>query len=40
VSVAESPAHSQDVFTHAPGSRGARDYADLADELEASGFLS
>jgi chromosome partitioning protein len=40
VSVAESPAHSLDVFTHAPGSRGARDYAELADELAASGFLN
>ena len=39
VSLAESPSHSRDVFTHAPGSRGARDYEALLDELEATGFL-
>jgi chromosome partitioning protein len=40
VSVAESPAFNQDVFAHAPGSRGATDYTALLDELEAAGFLS
>lgn len=39
VSVAESPAQNEDVFTHAPGSRGARDYDALLDELVATGFL-
>lgn len=40
VSIAESPASSKDVFEHAPASRGARDYAALADELGACGFLN
>lgn len=40
VSVAESPGQNRDVFSHAPESRGARDYAALLDELEAVGFLS
>jgi chromosome partitioning protein len=40
VSLAESPALNIDVFTHAPDSRGARDYAALYDELDAAGFLS
>lgn len=40
VSLAESPAQNTDVFTHAPDSRGARDYAALLDELEAVGFLN
>jgi len=40
VSLAESPAHNCDVFTHAPGSRGARDYEALLDELESAGFLA
>ncbi len=40
VSLAESPAQNNDVFTHAPNSKGAHDYAALLDELEASGFLS
>lgn len=40
VSLAESPAQSRDVFSHAPQSRGARDYAALLEELEAAGFLS
>jgi len=40
VSVAESPATNQDVFRHAPGSRGARDYEALISELESTGFLS
>jgi len=39
VSLAESPSHSRDVFTHAPTSRGARDYEALLDELEATGFV-
>jgi chromosome partitioning protein len=39
VSVAESPALSKDIFAHAPGSRGAQDYANLLDELVRSGFL-
>ena len=40
VSIAESPSVSRDVFEHAPGSRGAQDYAALADELGACGFLN
>jgi chromosome partitioning protein len=40
VSIAESPAQNCDVFTHAPTSRGARDYTALLDELEATGFLN
>jgi chromosome partitioning protein len=39
VSVAESPASNEDVFTHAPGSRGAQDYDALLDELVETGFL-
>ncbi|MBI3041857.1 MAG: ParA family protein [Betaproteobacteria bacterium] len=39
VSIAESPALNRDVFEHAPGSRGARDYTALLDELAASGFM-
>lgn len=39
VSIAESPSFNCDVFAHAPGSRGARDYSNLVDELTASGFL-
>jgi chromosome partitioning protein len=39
VSLAESPASNQDVFEHAPASRGARDYAALLDELLAGGFI-
>lgn len=39
VSIAESPSCNRDVFEHAPGSRGAQDYAALADELETGGFL-
>lgn len=38
VSVAESPAHSKDIFAHAPESRGARDYEALLEELLATGF--
>jgi chromosome partitioning protein len=40
VSVAESPAMNSDVFTHAPGSRGATDYEALLEELEHTGFLN
>jgi chromosome partitioning protein len=39
VSVAESPATREDVFSHAPDSRGARDYEALLDELVESGFI-
>lgn len=39
VSVAESPASNKDVFTHAPGSRGAQDYDALMDELVETGFV-
>jgi chromosome partitioning protein len=40
VSVAESPASNEDVFAHAPGSRGAQDYDALLDELLERGFLN
>jgi len=39
VSLAESPAHNCDVFTHAPDSRGAQEYSALLEELETVGFL-
>ncbi len=39
VSIAESPSFNRDVFSHAPESRGAQDYAALLAELEACGFL-
>jgi chromosome partitioning protein len=39
VSVAESPASNEDVFTYAPGSRGAQDYDTLLEELIETGFL-
>jgi len=39
VSLAESPAQHQDVFAHAPESRGAADYAALLEELSAAGCL-
>lgn len=39
VSVAESPASNEDVFKHAPGSRGAQDYDALLEELIETGFL-
>jgi len=38
VSVAQSPSRNMDVFSHAPASRGARDYDALLDELLGSGF--
>jgi chromosome partitioning protein len=39
VSVGESPASNEDVFQHAPRSRGAEDYDALLDELLQNGFL-
>ncbi len=36
VRLAESPSHAQTIFEYAPGSRGARDYAALAEEMLAS----
>jgi chromosome partitioning protein len=39
VSIAESPFADCDVFSHAPASRGAADYAALYDELENAGFF-
>ncbi len=39
VGLAESPYHRRDIFAHDPRSRGARDYAALAEELLATGFL-
>jgi chromosome partitioning protein len=35
VRLAESPSHAQTIFEYAPGSRGARDYAALAEEMLA-----
>ncbi len=39
VKLAESPAVGLDIFRAAPDSRGAHDYAALAEELERAGFL-
>jgi chromosome partitioning protein len=39
VSLAESPYNEKDVFAHAPGSKGAKDYQALYDELKTTGFL-
>jgi len=39
VKLAESPSVGLDIFRHAPGSRGAHDYAALFDELLGAGFL-
>jgi len=39
VKLAESPAVGLDIFRAAPESRGAHDYASLADELVSTGFL-
>ncbi len=39
VALAESPYHRRDIFAHDPKSRGARDYAALAEELLATGFV-
>lgn len=38
VAVAEAPSCNKDVFSHAPSSRGALDYAVLLEELEADKF--
>jgi chromosome partitioning protein len=40
VSIAESPYKGQDVFAHAPGSRGAADYRALFEEISAAGFFA
>ncbi len=40
VSLAESPACNQDVFEHAPASRGAKHYAELLQELTSCGFFN
>ena len=40
VAVAEAPALNRDIFSHAPTSRGAHDYAALDEELAAAGFFS
>jgi chromosome partitioning protein len=39
VAIAEAPACNRDIFSHAAASRGAQDYAALADELASKGFL-
>jgi chromosome partitioning protein len=39
VSLAEAPFNGKDVFSHAPGSRGAQDYQALYEELKLTGFL-
>jgi chromosome partitioning protein len=39
VSIAESPFRDEDVFAHAPSSRGAADYFALFEELEGSGYF-
>jgi len=39
VKLAESPAVELDIFRHAPGSRGAHDYAALYEELLGAGLL-
>ena len=38
VGLAESPAKGRDIFSHAPQSRGARDYEQLLEELLSTGF--
>lgn len=40
VAVAEAPALSRDIFSHAANSRGAQDYAALLEELYTAGFFS
>jgi chromosome partitioning protein len=40
VKLAESPAYELDVFRHAPESKGAQDYRQLADELAGAGFIA
>ncbi len=39
VAVAEAPACNRDIFSHAASSRGAQDYAALAEELTGKGFF-
>ena len=39
VGLAESPAQGKDIFTHAPDSKGAKDYEALLEELLTTGFL-
>ncbi|MDP1653676.1 MAG: ParA family protein [Rhodocyclaceae bacterium] len=39
VAIAEAPACNRDIFRHAAASRGAQDYAALADELTQKGFF-
>jgi chromosome partitioning protein len=39
VALAESPAFSHDIYTHAPASRGAEDYSALLNELQSKGLL-
>lgn len=39
VCLAESPSLNKTIFEHAPGSRGAKDYEALLDELMADGFI-
>jgi chromosome partitioning protein len=39
VAVAEAPSLNRDIVSHAPDSRGARDYAALVEELAAIGFI-
>jgi chromosome partitioning protein len=39
VAVAEAPAYSRDIFSHAARSRGAADYTALVDELDRVGFF-
>ena len=38
VGLAESPALGRDIYSHAPQSRGAKDYERLLEELLATGF--
>jgi chromosome partitioning protein len=40
VGLAESPYHGRDIFAHDARSRGAADYAALAEELLGSGFVA
>ena len=39
VAIAEAPACNRDIFSHAASSRGAQDYAALANELASKGFV-
>lgn len=38
VAIAEAPLYAKDITTYSPDSNGARDYAALADEVEASAY--